>query len=59
MKLDDIKKIAALHNIKTAKARKSELVLAIQQAEGSQQCFESGRGASCGQDNCAWREDCV
>jgi hypothetical protein len=58
MKLDDIKGIAKRHNIKTGKAKKSELVRAIQQAEGNEPCFDSGKAAVCGQDSCTWREDC-
>lgn len=59
MKLDEIKKIASLHNIKSGKAKKSELVRAIQQAEGNEPCFDSGKAARCGQDGCLWREECV
>lgn len=59
MKLDEIKEIARQHNIKTVKAKKSELVRTIQQAEGNEQCFDSGKAAICGQDSCMWREDCA
>ena len=58
MKLDEIREIAKQHNIKTAKMKKAELVRAIQQFEGNEQCFESGKAAVCGQDRCLWREDC-
>jgi hypothetical protein len=59
MKLEEIKGIAKKHNIKTAKAKKSDLVRTIQQAEGNEQCFDSGKAAQCGQDSCAWHEDCA
>jgi hypothetical protein len=59
MKLEEIKEIAKQHNIKTAKAKKSDLVRTIQQAEGNVQCFDSGKVAQCGQDTCLWREDCA
>lgn len=59
MTIDEIKKIAAQHHIKTGKARKSELVRAIQQAEGNQACFNSNSSATCGQDACLWRADCT
>jgi hypothetical protein len=59
MKLDEIKGIAKQYNIKTGKAKKSDLVRTIQQAEGNEQCFDSGKVAQCGQDACAWREDCA
>ena len=59
MKLDEIKSIAKLHNIKMVKMKKSELVMAIQQAENNEICFESGKADSCGQHSCLWREDCA
>lgn len=58
MKLDEIKEMARKHGIKTAKVRKSELVRAIQQAEGNEPCFDAGKAAECGQDGCLWRDDC-
>jgi hypothetical protein len=58
MKLDDIKEIAKRHDIKVSKLKKGDLVRAIQQAEGNEPCFESGKASACGQHNCLWREDC-
>jgi hypothetical protein len=58
MKLDEIKEIARKHNIKIGKMKKAELVRAIQLAEGSDACFETGKANRCGQDACLWREDC-
>ena len=59
MKLDEIKEIAKQYNINPGKAKKSELVLSIQQAEGNEQCFDSGKVAQCEQDACLWRKDCA
>ena len=59
MKLDEIKEIAKKHTIKTGKMKKAELIAAIQLAENNEACFESGKADSCGQDACAWREDCA
>ena len=59
MKITEIKEIAKQHNLKVGKATKSELVQAIQQAEGNQLCFSSNFSAECGQHSCVWREDCV
>ncbi len=59
MKLEEIKEIAKQYNIKAAKMKKSDLVKTIQQAEGNEQCFDSGKAIQCGQNGCAWREDCV
>jgi hypothetical protein len=59
MKLEEIKEIAKQHNIKAGKMKKSDLVKSIQQAEGNERCYDSGKAAQCGQDACAWREDCA
>jgi hypothetical protein len=58
MKLEEIKSIAQLYSIKVSKLKKYELVRAIQQAEGNEQCFEAGKSASCGQNGCSWRDIC-
>jgi hypothetical protein len=58
MKLEEIKSIAQLYSIKAGKMKKAELVKAIQQAEGNEQCFEAGKSSSCGQNGCSWREIC-
>jgi hypothetical protein len=58
MKLEEIKAIAQRHGIKVSKMKKSELVRAIQRAEGSEQCFETGTSATCGQNGCSWRGIC-
>jgi hypothetical protein len=58
MKLNDVKKIAAELGIKAGKLRKAELIQQIQQAEGNDPCYATGKSASCGQEQCLWREDC-
>ena len=58
MKLEEIKKIAKLHDIKVGKLKKTELVRAIQSAEGNDPCFETGQASGCGQAECLWRTDC-
>ncbi|MFA7405643.1 MAG: SAP domain-containing protein [Pelobacteraceae bacterium] len=58
MKLEEIKSIAKQHSIKIGKMKKSELVRAIQSAEGNEPCFEAGKSANCGQAGCSWREIC-
>jgi hypothetical protein len=58
MKLDEIRDIARQHQIKPGKAKKSDLVRAIQQAEGNLPCFGSDISGQCGQSACLWREDC-
>lgn len=58
LKLEEIKSIAQQHGIKVAKLKKSELVRAIQSAEGNEPCFEVGKAEVCGQMSCSWREMC-
>jgi hypothetical protein len=58
MKMEDVKEIAKGLGIKPGKMKKSDLIQEIQRAEGNQVCYDTGKAASCGQDNCAWREDC-
>lgn len=58
MKIDEIKQIAKQHHIKLGKMTKSDLVRAIQVAEGNTPCFGSKNSSVCGQNNCLWREDC-
>ena len=59
MKLDEIKKIAVQHGIKLGKQRKAELVQQIQQTEGNDPCYATGKASVCGQEQCLWRDDCV
>ena len=58
MKLEEIKEIAKLHDVKVGKLKKAELVRAIQAAEGNEVCFETGKADQCRQEDCLWRADC-
>lgn len=58
MKLDEVKKIATAHGIKVGKLRKADLIQQIQQAEGNDPCYATGKSGVCGQEQCLWREDC-
>ena len=58
MKVDDIREIAKLHDLKPGKMKKADLVRAIQVAENNNPCFETGIATACGQAHCRWREDC-
>lgn len=58
MKVDEIKEIAREHGIKAGKMNKTDLIKAIQNTEGNDPCFASGKAAQCGQEACLWREDC-
>jgi len=59
MKTNEIKEIAVQHYIKTDKAKKADLIRAIQRAEGNAQCFDSNSSGECGQEGCVWRDGCV
>jgi hypothetical protein len=58
MKLDEIKSIAVLYGVTAGKKKKAELVRAIQQVEGNEQCFATDQAGSCNQAECLWRADC-
>lgn len=58
MKTAEIKEIAKQHGIKVGQMKKADIVRAIQQAEGNEACFASGKDGVCGQLDCLWREDC-
>ncbi len=58
MKIDEVKEIAKGLGIKPGKMKKVDLIREIQKAEGNEDCFNSGQAAVCGQDGCAWRDDC-
>jgi hypothetical protein len=59
MKLAVVRKLAAQRGLRTDKLKKSEIIRAIQTAEGSPACFDTGMAEECGQANCLWRTDCV
>jgi hypothetical protein len=58
MKMLDIIKIATDRGLKTGKMNKTQLIRAIQKAEGNGECFVTSQIQSCGQMSCLWREDC-
>ena len=59
MKLQEIKTIAEQKGIVSGKMKKADVIKAIQAAEGNDTCFGSSNAAACGQNDCAWREDCM
>jgi hypothetical protein len=58
MKLNEVKKIAKVMGLETARVTKEKLVRTIQLEEGNDPCFGTGRATECGQQSCLWREDC-
>jgi len=58
MTVKEIKEIAKEKGVVPGKMKKDELIQAIQTEEGNRACF-GYEAASCGQDDCLWREDCL
>jgi hypothetical protein len=58
MKVEEIKEVAKGLGIKPGKMKKADLIKEIQSAEGNDVCYNSGSKDVCGQEGCAWREDC-
>ena len=59
MTVAEIKKIAKANGIKPKKLRKSELVKAIQEAEGNNVCFQGDFAEVCKISECLWFNDCA
>ena len=59
MKMQEIREIAKEKSVKAGKMSKTELIRAIQRAEGNNDCFAGDNVSGCDQVNCLWREDYV
>jgi hypothetical protein len=59
MLLQDIIEIAAKIGIDAGDLDRTELVRAIQRAEGYSDCFMTVQVRTCGQMNCLWYQECV
>ncbi|MBN2738769.1 MAG: hypothetical protein JXR70_17435 [Spirochaetales bacterium] len=57
IKMDDIKAMAKDLGIKAGKKNKTQLIQAIQTAEGNSPCFDTGI-KNCEQQDCLWRAMC-
>ena len=58
MKVEQVRAIAAQRGVSAKKMKKGDLIRSIQQAEGNEACFDTGKAEHCGQQRCLWREDC-
>ena len=58
MKVDEIKKMAKGHGVKTSRMNKTALIKQIQIAEGNFDCYATPADGYCDQDSCLWRPDC-
>ncbi|MCW8919634.1 MAG: SAP domain-containing protein [Gammaproteobacteria bacterium] len=59
MHMQEIRKIAQTHGLKTSRLSKSALVRLIQGSEGNFECFATALNGECDQLECCWREDCL
>lgn len=59
MNMPKIREIAKGKGVGTGKLKKTELVRAIQKAEGFSDCYATPYVRDCNQINCLWREDCM
>ena len=58
MKMQDIVKIGANIGVKAGKMNKTQLIRAIQRAEGNNDCFSTLQVKTCCQVACLWLDDC-
>lgn len=60
MKMQEIKAMAISMGIMMMKGMdKTEMIRAIQRAEGNPECFATMDPAMCSQMNCLWQKDCM
>ena len=59
MRIQDIRSIAKKKGVSSARLKKSDLIRAIQKAEGNFDCFGTAAAGFCDQADCAWQADCL
>jgi hypothetical protein len=59
MRIQEIREIAGKMGMKAVGMNKTELIRAVQRAEGNTGCYAVRQGHECDQINCLWREDCM
>jgi hypothetical protein len=59
MEFRKILKMARDFQIKTAGMKKTDIIRAIQKAENNIDCYGTARIATCGENGCLWRGDCM
>ena len=58
-KLQEVRNIARKMGIDTRNVNMTELIRAIQRAEGNKDCYMSAHVLTCSEKDCLWREDCA
>ncbi len=59
MRYQEIQKMAKGMNINTYRAKKTDIIHAIQRQENNFDCFGTTRVNDCGEEECLWRNDCL
>jgi len=59
MNFNHIRKMAKQMSINTYRMNKKDIIQAIQRAEQNIDCYGTERVASCMEESCLWRDDCV
>lgn len=60
MRIQKVREIAKKKGVEAGKKlNQTDLIRAIQKAEGNNDCFATTQVRECNQMNCLWREDCV
>lgn len=59
MKMQEVRAIAKVLDIKTSRMSKINLIREIQTTEGNFPCFATAEAGECDQMVCVWREDCL
>lgn len=59
MKVTEVRARAREMGLKVGKLSKTQLIRAIQSAEGNIPCFATERVQDCGEEGCRWRTDCL
>ena len=59
MNVKEIQKIARSMKLKPGKLNKTNLIRLIQTEESNDVCYATALSATCGQDTCLWRADCL
>jgi hypothetical protein len=54
----EMRRYARSKGVNPGKLRKTELIRAIQAAEGNPQCFATARKEHCPETSCLWERDC-
>jgi len=59
MRIQEIREMAGKIGVKAGGMNRTELIRAIQRAEGNADCYALRQGHECDQINCLWRKDCM